>query len=93
MPSDPVRSDRMRSIELRSHRTPSDPVRSTRPDPAKPQPFTLKDCVGRSRRTACAKTTPSFSRIPRDSVFVEDLIGREGMEKCTRVPMKKELWP
>ncbi|ETO60232.1 TKL protein kinase [Phytophthora nicotianae P1976] len=78
MPSDPVRSDRMRSIELRSHRTPSDPVRSTRPDP-KPQPIHAQRLRGPvTADSVCEDDAILSSRIPRDNVFVEDLIGRGG---------------
>ncbi|KAG1703576.1 hypothetical protein DVH05_007520 [Phytophthora capsici] len=80
IPSDPVRSDRMRSMELRSHRAPSDPVRSDRrADPPKPQPIHAQRLRGPvTADSVCEDDAILSSRIPRDSVFVEDLIGRGG---------------
>ncbi|OWZ10439.1 TKL protein kinase [Phytophthora megakarya] len=79
MPSDPVRSDRMRSVDLRSHRTPSDPVRSARAFDPKPQPIHAQRLRGPvTADSVCEDDIVLKSRIPRDSVFVEDLIGRGG---------------
>ncbi|KAG7382339.1 hypothetical protein PHYPSEUDO_005017 [Phytophthora pseudosyringae] len=86
MPSDPVRSDRMRSKELRSHRAPSDPLRSVkaratepRAEPPQAQPIHAQRLRGPvTADSVCEDDTILSSRIPRDSVFVEDLIGRGG---------------
>ncbi|GMF25484.1 unnamed protein product [Phytophthora lilii] len=86
LPSDPVRSDRLRSVDLRSHRTPSDPVRSDRApnteqhiSSAKPQPVHAQRLRGPvTADSVCEDDAILSSRIPRDDVFVEDLIGRGG---------------
>ncbi|EGZ10746.1 hypothetical protein PHYSODRAFT_337522 [Phytophthora sojae] len=77
MPSDPVRSDRMRSMELRSNRAPSDPVRSDRANERPPvHAERLRGPV--TADSVCKDNAILSSRIPRDDVFVEDLIGRGG---------------
>ncbi|KAJ8576062.1 hypothetical protein ON010_g3150 [Phytophthora cinnamomi] len=74
-PSDPVRSDRMRS-----NRTPSDPVRSDRAieQPKRPPVHAERLCGPITADSVCEDDAVLSSRIPRDSVFVEDLIGRGG---------------
>ncbi|KAL4168513.1 hypothetical protein KRP22_011912 [Phytophthora ramorum] len=85
MPSDPVRSDRMRGDEVRSHRPPSDPVPSDRvrndqqTNVVKPQPIHAQRLRGPvTADSVCEDDIVLRSRIPRDDVFVEDLIGRGG---------------
>ncbi|GMF45387.1 unnamed protein product [Phytophthora fragariaefolia] len=85
MPSDPVRSDRMRSFELRSNRTPSDPVQSDRirsieqrDDATRPATHAERLRGPVTADSVCEDDAILSSRIPRDSLLVEDLIGRGG---------------
>jgi len=76
----------MRSGDPRSHRAPSDPARSDRhrstdqrSNPVKPQPIHAQRLRGPvTADSVCEDDAILSSRIPRDNVFVEDLIGRGG---------------
>ncbi|CAH0482763.1 unnamed protein product [Peronospora belbahrii] len=75
---DPV--DRMRSVDQHSHQPPNDPVQNIGAREQQPEPpihaQKLRGPV--TADSVCEDDAILSSRIPRDSVFVENLIGRGG---------------